>query len=181
MNLAKAAHQASSREHFEQFLSKEGYERESAKRIALGTRVGAVLFILALGISAVVVPQLRLLHLFQTLIYVAVIALARRNSVWGFGAGVSIAVVWNSLNLFVTHLIQAGAGVFWSLLRTGHLYRPDTMMVLLGGVAHFLLIIGCLAAFLQLRPSRRQWSQFAAGGALALAYFAVIVITAAPH
>jgi hypothetical protein len=67
---SKATNQIFSREHFEQFLSKEGYERESGKRIPLGTRVGAVLFILALGISAVVVPQLRLLHLFQALIYV---------------------------------------------------------------------------------------------------------------
>lgn len=41
--------------------------------------LGAGLFIFALVGSAVAVPQLRLLHLFQALIYVAVILLARRN------------------------------------------------------------------------------------------------------
>jgi hypothetical protein len=64
--------------------------------------VGAGLFILALTGSAVAVPQLRLLHAFQALIYVAVILLARRNRASGFGAGIAIAVAWNSLQLFVT-------------------------------------------------------------------------------
>jgi len=147
----------------------------------VGIPVGASLFISALTISAVVVPRLRLLHLFQALIYVAVIALARRSSGWGFGAGVTIAVAWNTLNLFVTHLFQAGAHQLWSLLSTGHVQRVDTMAVFLGGVAHFVLIVACLAAFLQLAPGRKQWAQFVAGGVLALAYFALIAITMAPR
>ncbi len=35
----------------------------------------------------------------------------------------------------------AGAGQFWSLVRTDHVSRPDTLMVMVGGVGHFLLII----------------------------------------
>jgi len=143
--------------------------------------VGAGLFILALTVSAIVIPQLRLLHLFQGMIYVAVIVLAHRNSPLGFGGGISVAVVWNGLNLFITHLIEAGAAEVWSFLRTGLLRRPDTMMVLVGGVAHFLLIFACVAAFLQLRPGRRQWRQFVAGSMLALAYFALIIVTTAPR
>jgi hypothetical protein len=143
--------------------------------------VGVGLFIVALTLSAVFVPQLRLLHVFQALIYVAVIALTRRNSAWGFGVGVVIAVFWNGLNLFVTHLFQAGAGQFSSLLRTGHVSRPDSLMVLVGGVAHALLIMACMAGFLQLRPGLKQWGQFLAGGVLALAYLMLIVVTTAPH
>jgi hypothetical protein len=143
--------------------------------------VGVGLFVLALTLSAVFVPQLRLLHLFQALIYVAVIILTRRNSAWGFGVGVIIAVFWNGLNLLVTHLFQAGAGQFWSLLGTGHVSRPDTLMVLVGGVAHFLLIIACMAGFLQLRPGMKHWGQFFAGGLLASAYLVLIVVTTAPH
>jgi hypothetical protein len=74
--------------------------------------VGVGLFLFALTVSAVFVSRLRLLHLFQALIYVAVLVLTRRNSAWGFGAGVIIPVLWNGLNLFVTHLFQAGAGQF---------------------------------------------------------------------
>jgi len=41
--------------------------------------------------------------------YVAVIVLTRRNSPWGFGAGVIVPTAWNCLGLFITHLIQGGA------------------------------------------------------------------------
>lgn len=143
--------------------------------------IGVSLFLLALTVSAVFIPQLRLLHLFQALIYVAVLVLTRRNSPWGFGVGVTIATAWNCLNLFVTHFFQAGAGQFWSLLHTGHVTRPDTLMVMVGGVGHFMLIIACMASFLQLRPGIRQWGQFFAGGLLVLAYFGLIIVTLAPH
>ena len=143
--------------------------------------VGVGGFLLALTLSAVLIPQLRLLHLFQALIYVAIIVLTRRNSPWGFGIGVIIPAAWNCLSLFVTHLIQAGAGQLWSLVHTGHLSRPDALMVLVGGVAHFLLIVACMAGFLELRPGGKQWWQFFAGGLLASAYFAMIVVTVAPR
>ena len=136
---------------------------------------------LALTVAAVFVPQIRLLHVFQALIYVAVIVLTRRNSAWGFGAGVIIAVLWNGLQLFVTHLFQAGAGQFWALLRTGHVSRPDTLMVMVGGVSHFLLIIGCMAGFLQLRPGIKQWGRFFGGGLLAFAYLVLIVVSTLPR
>ena len=143
--------------------------------------VGAGLFIFALAGSAIVVPQLRLLHFFQALIYVAVIVLARRNSAWGFGAGVTVATFWNCLSLFVTHLIQAGAGQFWSLVHTGHVDRPDTLMVFVGGMAHFLLIVACIAGFLQTQPRLKQWAKFFGGGLVALAYLGLIVVTTAPR
>jgi hypothetical protein len=149
--------------------------------ILVSIPIGAGLFIFALIGSAVIIPQLRLLHTLQALIYVAVVVSTRRNNAWGFGAGVIIAVAWNCLNLFVTHLIQAGAGQFWSLVRTGNLRQPDTLLVLVGGVAHFLLIISCMAGFLQLRPGAKLWGQFFAGGLLVLAYFALIIVTTAPH
>jgi hypothetical protein len=129
----------------------------------------------------VVVPQLRLLHFFQALIYVAVVLLARRKSAWGFGAGVTIAVVWNSLNLFVTHLMQAGAVEFWSFLHTGQTRRLDTMMVLLGGVGHFLLIIASLAALFHLGAGKKELGKFIAGGVVALVYFGLIIVTTAPR
>ncbi len=143
--------------------------------------IAAGLFILCLVLSAVIVPQLRLLHVFQALIYVAVIALTRRNSPWGFGIGVIIPVAWNCLNLFVTHLFQAGAAQFWSLVRTGRVSRPDTLLVTIGSMAHFLLIIACMAGFIQLQPRMKQWGQFFAGGFLALAYFGLVIAVAAPR
>jgi hypothetical protein len=149
--------------------------------IRVSIPIGVGLFIVALTLSAVLVPQLRLLHLLQALIYVAVIVLTRRNSPWGFGIGVIIPTAWNCLNLFVTHLFQVGAMQFWSLVCTEHVTRREPMLVLIGGVAHLLLIIACMAAFLQLRPRRKQWGQFFAGGFVALAYFALIIAIARPR
>jgi hypothetical protein len=149
--------------------------------IHISIPIGAGLFILALALSAALIPQLRLLHLLQALIYVAVIVLTRRNSPWGFGAEVVVPTAWNCLGLFITHLIQAGAEQLWLLLRTGRVSRPDTLAVLLGGVAHFLLIIACIAGFLQLRADKKQWAQFFAGGLVAMAYFALIIVTTAPR
>jgi hypothetical protein len=147
----------------------------------LSIPIGVALFLFALAVSAFFVPQLRLLHVLQAMIYVAVLVLTRRNSPWGFGIGVIIPTAWNCLNLFVTHLFQAGARQFWSLLHTGHVSRPDTMMVTVGVVAHFLLIIACIAGFIQLRPRRKDWGQFFAGGFLAMAYFALIIAIARPR
>lgn len=142
--------------------------------------IGAALFIVALTGSAIVVPQLRLLHFLQALIYVAVVVLARRGNPWGLGAGVAVAIVWNSLNLFVTHLMQAGAVAFWAFLHTGQARRLDTMMVTLGGIAHFILIVACSAAILEAND-RRKWWKFAGGGLVAIAYLVLIVAIARPR
>jgi hypothetical protein len=143
--------------------------------------VGAGLFIVALIGSAVVVPQLRALHACQALIYVAVILLARRNHASAFGAALAVAVFWNSLELFATHLMQAGARALWMLLSTGQLRRPDTIMVFVGGIGHFVLIVACLAAFHQLQPGKKEWRQFLTGGVVALAYLGAIVATLLPR
>jgi hypothetical protein len=143
--------------------------------------IGATIFIFALIGSAVFVPSLRVLHTFQALIYVAVVLLARRNHPAGFGAGTAIAMAWNGLQLFASHLIQSGWREFRTLLSTGHVRRPDTLMVFVGSIGHTILIVACLAAFSQLAPGKRQWRQFLAGGVLALAYFALIVATMRPR
>lgn len=141
---------------------------------------GAVLFLIALAISALVIPQLRLLHVLQGLIYVAIIVLALRESPWAYGAGVAVAVVWNSLSLFITHLMQLGAMLIWSFVRSGQIRRPDTMMVFVGGIAHFILIIACLDAVIHSRDELK-WRRFTLGAVVALAYFAVIVAVARPR
>jgi len=142
--------------------------------------LGAAVFLLALAVSAWAVPALRPLHVLQGLLYAAVVILAFRGSTWGLGAGFTVAVAWNSLNLFVTHLMQAGMVEMWSFLHTGHVQRPDTMMVPVGGVGHFVLLGACLAAAVQQPAGRSKWWKFAGGGALSIAYMALIIALALP-
>jgi len=136
--------------------------------------------------SALILPELRLLHLLQALIYVAVVILARNNSMWGVGAGIAIAVFWNGLNLFVTHNMERGVTVLWSLLQTGQMreFGPHPiipMMVLLGGIAHFVLIGACLAVLFDRRIDDKTPWKMVAGGVSVLGYFALIIFVSAPR
>ena len=142
---------------------------------------GAGFFIFALFLSAVFDPTIRLLHTLQALIYVGVIVLTRTNSAWGFGAGCTIAAFWNYINLFVTTFIKAGLQQFSILFRTGQMERPDLMIAVIAAAGHFLLIVACLAGFLRMRPDLKRWGQFIGGGALAVGYFVLIIITTGPQ
>jgi hypothetical protein len=146
-----------------------------------GVLLGAAAFIVALVGSAIVVAPLRPLHFFQALIYVAIVLLVRRGSVWGLGAGVAVPLFWNVSEFFGPHLPQDGAAAFLTLLRTGQAQRVDTMMVTLGWIAHDVLIACCLVAFARRRHEARAWARFAGGAVVSLAYFALIVATLLPH
>lgn len=143
--------------------------------------LGAGFFIFALLLSAVYDPKIRILHVLQALIYFAVIVLASKNNAWGFGAGCVIATFWNYSNLFVTHFIQAGVQQLVAWAATGSLRRPDLLVAVIAAAGHFLIIMGCAAGFIRLRPRVREWAQFAAGGALAIGYFVLIIVTAGPQ
>ncbi len=143
--------------------------------------VGAALFLVALLVSAIVDPPLRVLHCFQALIYVAVIALARRKSPWGYGAGFAIAIVWNGMNFFGPRLIQKGAVALWSWLRTGHVQQLVPMMGIVGALGHFILIFATLVATLRCDTEARKWWKFSGGAVLAVGYLAVLVAFALRH
>jgi hypothetical protein len=64
---------------------------------------------------------------------------------------------------------------------TGHISRPETLMVFLGAIAHLVLIVACVAAFRGLHPKRGEWGGFLTGGLLVLAYFAAIVAILRPR
>src|SRR4029450_8187687 len=105
---------------------------------------GAALFMFALVLSAVFEPAIRLLHFLQALIYVAVVILTRRNSSWGYGAGVVVSAFWNYTNLFVTTFIRNGVEQLMGLLQTGRIARPDQFLAVVAATGHFRLIAACL-------------------------------------
>jgi len=142
---------------------------------------GAGLFIFALFVSAIYDPKIRVLHVLEALIYIAVIVLTRRSSAWGFGAGCIIAIFWNYIGLFVINFVKSGVQEFLLLLQTGHLHRPDLLIALPAAAGNFLLMLGCLAGFFRTSPKAKQWRQFALGGVLSVAYFVLIIVTTGRH
>ena len=145
----------------------------------LWTYIGATLFLVALLGSAIADPELRILHSFQALIYIAVIFLARRNSPWGYGAGFAVAIVWNVLESL--HPLPADAVAIWSSLRIGHIPQLLPMTVMLGAAAHLILIVATLFAVVRHKAEAGKWWKFAGGAVLSIAYFALIVAFALPH
>lgn len=156
--------------------------RPAAKPSAIDTCIvgGSVIFVAALAISAAFDPSLRLLHVLQALIYVAVVLLTRRRSAWGFGAGVVIASFWNYLVLIASPIGRQGVDVVVGLLRGEPVARPDTLLQCVAGGGHVLIIGACLTGFLRTHPRGRQWAAFVGGGVLALAYLIGIVALVAP-
>lgn len=151
-----------------------------AKWINSSIVVGSAIFIFALAVSAFFAPQWRVLHVLQALIYIAVIVLARRDSAWGFGAGVFIATFWNVLVLFRSPVgVQAVAGIR-ALIHGGPAPQPDVLLQLFAACGNFLIIAACLVGFFRTRPGARQWGQFAAGGVLAVGYLLAMVFMVGP-
>ena len=139
------------------------------------------MFLLALLFSAVLVPDLRILHALQALIYVAVILFAGRNSALVYGAASSVSLFWTAMGLFVTHLIQTGAHELLSLVTTGHVREVVPMTVTLGGIGHLVLLCASVFAVTRFDREAHKWWKFAGGGALSMAYFALLIALFQPH
>jgi len=135
--------------------------------------IGGVLFILALAISAVFVPDVRWLHVFQGLIYVAAILLSLRRSRWGYFIGISAAGLWNYIALFASTL-------FADLL--DHPDRPDIIVQVAAWLANLLVIIGCVWAYSrQPAPPRSDPVRFVATFILTTAFLAAAIAIFSPH
>ena len=135
---------------------------------------GASMFVVALAASVFFDPSIWVLHAFQALIYVAIMALAQRESPLAFGAGLAIALLWNGANLFVTGFIAAALHTLHAVPSTGHISRPVLLLVLVGAAGHFLMIAGCLACLFRSSHGRRPWARFLAGAVLGIIALALI-------
>jgi hypothetical protein len=136
--------------------------------------VGASMFIVALAGSVFFDPSIWILHAFQALIYIAIMVLAQQGSPLGFGAGLVIALLWNSANLFATGFIAAGLHTLRAVVSTGHIQRPVLLLILVGAAGHFLMIAGCLISFFRSSRGRRRWALFLGGAILGVIALAII-------
>jgi hypothetical protein len=139
-------------------------------------------FIVILALAAVFDPSIRVLHVLEAFIYIAVMVLAGRRSAWGYGAGFTFAAFWNWMNLVHTTFIKNGVQELMRWTRTGQLRRPDLFIALPAATAHFVLIAACVAGYFFVRQRTvREAMKFWAAGLLAVAYFVVIIILTGPQ
>jgi hypothetical protein len=109
--------------------------------------VSAMVFIAILQLTGWMEASIKTLHMWQTLIYVAIIVFCYRRSIVGYGAGIGIATFWNVGNLFVTTFIRSGWSTLAHLVRTGSDRHPELIVAPIAAAAHFVLIAACIAAY----------------------------------
>jgi hypothetical protein len=140
------------------------------------------IFVAVLALSAVYDPSIRVLHLFQAIIYLVVVILCLKQSAWGYGAGTLMAAFWNYTNLVHTTFITNGVRALSRLLATGELRRPDQLISVVAATAHFLLIAACVVGFLCNKPGNiGELAKFFGGGMLAIIYFSGIILLYGPQ
>lgn len=117
--------------------------------------IGASLFVLMLGLSAYWESDIRWLHFFQAWMYIAGVVLSFKANRWGYFIGVSAAGLWDYANIFATTFFLNGLQQLSQWIHTGHLARPDILIAVPAWFSNFLVIVGCLWAYMQL-PVKRQ-------------------------
>jgi hypothetical protein len=144
--------------------------------------IGASVFVIVLFLAAYWDPTIRWLHFFQAWMYVAAIALSWRGNKWGYFIGISAALFWNYITLFVNTFLKSGLQQFSILLHRGHIPKPDQFIAVPGWLGNALLILGCLLAYS--RVSRKQGSdvlRFLVSFAGATAFFALAMAVSQPR
>jgi hypothetical protein len=143
---------------------------------------GAGVFIFILSLSAYWEADIRWLHFFQSWMYLAAIALIWRGSKWGYFVGFGAALFWNYTTLFVNTFLKNGWEQARILVQSGHLPRPDLLLAVPGWAGNLAVLVGCSIGY-WLAADKRWTDLFrcAAGFALTLAFFALIVATFQPR
>ncbi|HET7787748.1 MAG TPA: hypothetical protein VFL36_17385 [Myxococcales bacterium] len=134
------------------------------------------LWIFILLSSGLIEREVLVLHVLQSAIYAAALALIARKSKWGLGIAASIAFIWDYGNLHTGFIFDLGFRVWRGFLHTGHIERFVPWEATIGWFAHLLLIAACIAAWGQHADRRpRDIAGFVVAFAATYVYFGVIL------
>lgn len=124
-------------------------------------------FMLVLAESAYFEREVLWLHVFQSLIYVAIIVLSLRHNTWGYAIAIAIATLWNTFNVF-SGFFAGGIRAWSSFIQTGTIEDPVLLVSPLAGLDHVALMVCVIWAYLRL--DRKSWRDM---GVLAATYIGV--------
>jgi hypothetical protein len=112
---------------------------------------GSILFITVLALSAIWEADIRWLHFFQAWMYLAAALLGLRRNKWGYFIGISVAGLWDYINLFVTTFFFAGLHEVSHWVQTGRLARPDLAIAVFAWFSNLAVIIGSCWGYARLK------------------------------
>jgi len=105
---------------------------------------GCGLFIFILWLSAYFQADIRWLHFFQALMYVATLWLALHRNRWGYFIGISAAGLWDFSGLFVNNFVMSGLRWLMAWIHSGQLKHVDQIIAIPAFTGNFLVLAGCL-------------------------------------
>jgi hypothetical protein len=142
----------------------------------------ATAFVVILGVAAYWDPTIRVLHVFESLPYIAAAALCMRRQKFGYLLGLASGLFWLWTAGTLTTFVRNGFERVAMLLRTGHVDRWDILIA-----APAACVTGGLAVFSLWGYSRlrtKSWidlGAFVAALALVAGFFVAIFFFFAPR
>ena len=136
--------------------------------------IGGCFFLLVLAFSAFWEADIRWLHFFQALMYVATIALALRRNRWGYFIGISAAGLWDYANLVATTFFFNGLEQLSRWVHSGYPARPDLLIAAPAWFSNLFIVVGCVWGYLLLqKKSLGDLGKFVVTFALTTGFFAL--------
>jgi hypothetical protein len=139
-------------------------------------------FVVILGIAAYWDPTIRVLHVFESLPYIAAAALCLRKQKFGYMLGVASGGFWLWTAGTLTTFIRNGFERVTMLLRTGHVDRPDILIAAPAACVTGGLVLFSLWGYARLRS--KSWidvGSFVAALAMVAGFFVAIFAAFAPQ
>jgi hypothetical protein len=157
---------------------KDGLDRFLFWMIAAGSAD----FVFILALSAYFDHSIIVLHFFQALQYLAIVALAARGNRWGYFIAIAVSAFWNYGATFVNSFVESGWRALMTSVHSGVLTKPDQIIAVFALGFHLLIIIAAAAAYFRLeRRYASDWGRLAASFAGAVGYFIGIVALFQPR
>jgi hypothetical protein len=142
----------------------------------------AAMFVAVLAVSAYWDRRIRLLHLFESVPYLAAGALCLRQSKFGYALGVTAGAFWLWMAAIPTTFVRNGFERLGMLVRTGSVDRLDILIAVPAACATAGLIVFSVAGYAGLpNKSWRDAGPMAAAMIVVPAFFVLIFAAFAPQ
>ena len=139
-------------------------------------------FVFILALAAFFDHSIIVLHFFQALQYLAIVALAARANRWGYFIAIAVGAFWDYLATLVNSFVESGWRALMASIHSGVLSKPDQIIAVFAFGFHLLLVIAAAVAYFRLeRRYTSDWARLAASFAGAIGYFIAIVALFQPR